>query len=46
VVSSITDAEIETRALKAGADAFLPKPFEVSAILDHVARLLGQSKGA
>lgn len=43
VVSSITDPDIQTRVQHAGADAFLPKPFEVATLLEHVSHLLGES---
>lgn len=39
VLSSITDPDIQARVMKAGADAFLPKPFEVSALVEQVNRL-------
>ncbi|MBM3465295.1 MAG: response regulator [Armatimonadetes bacterium] len=42
IVSSITDPDIQARALRAGADAFLPKPFEVATLVENVNRLLGE----
>ena len=40
VMSSITEADILEKATKAGADAFLPKPFETKELLLQVERLL------
>jgi len=41
VSSSITDLEIQERALNAGADTFLAKPIKVQELLDQIKRLLG-----
>jgi len=40
VVSSIIDPGIRDTALKAGADQFMPKPFQVKDLLDAVKKLL------
>jgi len=39
ILSSITDPDIQARALKAGADAFIAKPFEVAALVEQVGKL-------
>lgn len=40
VMSSITEADIQEKATKAGADFFLPKPFDTNELLSQVGRLL------
>ena len=40
VMSSITESDILEKATKAGADAFLPKPFDMKELLSQVGRLL------
>jgi CheY-like chemotaxis protein len=41
VTSSITDANIRERALRVGANAFIPKPFEIDEFTATVRALLG-----
>lgn len=40
VMSSIIDADIEDRVKRSGADAFIPKPFEVPRLVQKVRQLL------
>ena len=40
VTSSITDADITEQSIKAGAEVFLPKPFQPGQLMEHLDRLL------
>ena len=40
IVSSITDADVEARALSSGADVFLPKPLPLTRVRQVVGSLL------
>jgi DNA-binding response OmpR family regulator len=40
VMSSITEADIREKAARAGADFFLPKPFDMKELLQQVKRLI------
>lgn len=40
-VSGLPSAEVKTKILKAGADDYLPKPFEMESLIKAVTKLLG-----
>lgn len=46
VMSSVIDPDINERVHRAGADAFLPKPFDVHRLLDKVHQLLARNGAA
>lgn len=41
IVSSIIESDISEQVRQVGADAFLPKPLDMDAFVEHVERLLG-----
>jgi DNA-binding response OmpR family regulator len=44
VTSSITDHDIEQQALRMGANAFLPKPFDTNILMNKLLTLLDESQ--
>lgn len=46
IISAFNDDDAETRALENGARAFLHKPFDPTALLKLVKKLMGQENGS